>query len=225
VRLAAIVVGIAILAALGTWGLTIALRGNAPAAAEPNAVPAAPARAEVFDVALVRQLPDGSWSAPSVVDTPIPVGQEFRFRFVAREAGYFYLVTTNGPGVQPTTFLTNRPATASGVTTNRAEAGQVFEFPAGDSALRLTSEELRSPYTLVFSKTPILVPEFLDLAAGRKLTVVEQARFDDFVKASDAAEVTGAPREGSAPVVVTAPAGRADGPIVWQFVVTADVAR
>jgi hypothetical protein len=186
------------------------------------------ARAEVLRYDIVRQNVDGSWGAPETGDVPIPIGQPFRFHFTAPAGGYLYIVTTSGPGVVPKTFLTNKPIAASGVRTNRLEPGVAFEFPTGDRGLRLTAEELRSPYTVVLSRDPLADPAFFAANAGRSLTVAEQAALDEFIAHQQARAPERATGDGaqSVPVVVTVPADQAGtGPVVYRFTITAAVPK
>jgi hypothetical protein len=197
--------------------------GNASNRERPSDAPAA--RKEVLRYSVTRQLPDGSWAPPETGDAPIATGQPFKFHFVAPDGGYLYILTTTGPGVTPTTFLTNEPVPGSGVTTNRLEPGREFEFPGGERALRLTAQELHSPYMFVLSKEPLTDPTFFAATAQRSLLAKEQAELEDFIRAHQGKQAQSAPSDGhSPPVVVTMPTGQeGDGPMVYQFTITAAI--
>jgi hypothetical protein len=121
-----------------------------------------------------------TYSGPARVSggEPLAAGQGFKFHFIPRESGYLYII---GPGESnlPTTFLTAQPIAASGVTTNRVEAGADYSFPAGDTRIRLESYGTINTYTIIFSPTPLGQPAFLDSPAYRQLTADEQRELTD----------------------------------------------
>jgi hypothetical protein len=112
---------------------------------------------------------------------PLASGQTFKFHFTPTEDGYLYIVGP-GPGNVPMTFLTAKPVKQSGVTSNEAEAGTDFEFPAGDGNwITLDQNPGTEDYTIIFSKDPLIAPAFLAALAGKTLTEDEQSEFFNFV--------------------------------------------
>jgi eukaryotic-like serine/threonine-protein kinase len=117
---------------------------------------------------------------------PIASGQNFRFYFNFAEDGYLYIV---GPGPdknQPTAFLTNKPSSGSGVTSNKVSKGAEFSFPKDDAdnvnTLTLDKKAGTEHYTVIFSKTPLSSPSFLnDPVTGDALTAAQQAELKDFI--------------------------------------------
>jgi len=109
---------------------------------------------------------------------PLAAGQQFKFHFISRESGYLYIVGS-GEGNVPTAFLTAQPVAASGVTTNRMEAGADYSFPAGDNRIELGSYGTINTYTIIFSPAPLRQPAFLTSPANRQLTDDEQRGLAD----------------------------------------------
>ena len=117
---------------------------------------------------------------------PIASGQEFRFYFKFAEDGYLYIV---GPGPdknQPTAFLTNKPSSGSGVTSNKVSKGAEFIFPKDDAdnvnTITLDKKAGTEHYSVIFSKTPLSSPSFLnDPVTGEALTAAQQAELKDFI--------------------------------------------
>jgi serine/threonine protein kinase len=183
---------------------------------DPPAVSAAVVNALSYGIE--RQLPDASWNPIESGDQPLPPGQEFRFRFTSQEGGYLYIVTV-GTKFVTKSFLTNKPIPDSGVTTNRVEPGQVYVFPSNDRALKLTSETLKTPYTVVFSREPLTSPAFLAESAGKALTIADQQQFETF---RQQVAVAGARGGAAVPVDITVPADRAGkAPVVFEIVLEA----
>jgi len=116
---------------------------------------------------------------------PIASGQEFKFYFNFAEDGYVYIV---GPGPnknQPIAFLTNNPSGA-GVTSNKVSKGVEFSFPRDDADnvnnLTLDKKPGTDRFTVIFSKTPLSSPSFLNNpTTGDPLTAAQQAELKDFV--------------------------------------------
>jgi len=109
---------------------------------------------------------------------PLAAGQRFKFHFLTRESGYLYIIGSGERNI-PTTFLTAQPVAASGVTTNRVEAGADFSFPAGDNRIELGSYGTINTYTIIFSPAPLRQPGFLTSPANRQLTAGEQRELAD----------------------------------------------
>lgn len=116
---------------------------------------------------------------------PIASGQEFRFYFKFAEEGNIYIV---GPGDknQPTAFLTMKPSSRTGVTSNKVSKGVDFIFPKDDEenvhTLTLDTHPGTDHFTVIFSKTPLSSPSFLnDPVTGDALTAAQQAELKDFI--------------------------------------------
>ncbi|MEA2173889.1 MAG: eukaryotic-like serine/threonine-protein kinase [Blastocatellia bacterium] len=112
-------------------------------------------------------------------DMTLHSGQRFRFHLVPREDGYLYII---GPGEKsmPTTFLTTRPI-AKFAKTNQVKGGADFTFPSGDGNwLEEDQTTGTEKYTVIFSRTPLSSPAFLNAQAGRALTTAEQAEWAEF---------------------------------------------
>jgi hypothetical protein len=215
---AAAAIAIAVGAAGAVWLATRDDTSDPPTA---NAAAAAAPAVGVLKYELIRQSLDDSanWNGPAENgDQPILPEQRFRFRFTAPEAGYLYIVSV-GTNVVTKTYLTNRPIPESGVTTNRVEAGSVYEFPSDGQALKLTRETRKTPYMVVFSRAPLTTPPFFDETAGKVLGIAEQEAFDAF-RADTAVAGT---RDASAlPVNVTVPADKAGkAPVAFVIELTA----
>jgi len=116
---------------------------------------------------------------------PIASGQDFKFYFTFAEDGYLYIV---GPGPdknQPIAFLTNNPSGA-GVTSNKVSKGVEFSFPKDDADnvnnLTLDKKPGTDHFTMIFSKTPLSSPSFLNgPVTGDALTAGQQAELKDFI--------------------------------------------
>jgi serine/threonine-protein kinase len=114
---------------------------------------------------------------------PIASGQYFKFHFTFAEDGYLYIV---GPGPdknQPTAFLTNKPS-GTGVTSNKVSKGIEFGFPKDDeknvNSLTLDKHPGTDQFTVIFAKTPLSSPSFLNEPMNT-LTAAQQAELKDFV--------------------------------------------
>jgi len=97
---------------------------------------------------------------------PIASGQYFKLHFVPTDNGYLYII---GPGIENamTAFLTAKPPTDSGLTSNEVRKGVDFVFPGGDDAwLGLDKKPGAEEYTLVFSPKPLSEPKFLSEQAN-----------------------------------------------------------
>ena len=111
---------------------------------------------------------------------PIASGQPFSFHLVFDEDGYVYIF---GPGDknQLTAFLTAKPLAATGLNTNKVSKAQEFSFPKGDT-LTLDKNPGTDSFTIIFSKTPLSSPPFLDEPVTfEPLSASQQADFKAFV--------------------------------------------
>jgi hypothetical protein len=148
-------------------------------------------------------------------------GQQFKFHFSPSENGYLYII---GPGNKnaPTTFLTAKPATASGVKTNEAKSGQDFAFPAETSKsvnwLNLDKASGTDEFTMIFSTKPLDGPDFLNSPAGHELNQDEQKQLDS-LRAQSKANSVGAEiiKTGASPFVSVKVPQNAEGtPVIFM---------
>ena len=116
---------------------------------------------------------------------PIASGASFKFHFTFSEDGYLYVF---GPGKnnQPTAFLTTRPASSTGVTSNKVSKGVEFSFPKDDASnvndLTLDQKPGTDNFMVIFSKVPLLSPSFLsEPVNGEPLSTAQQAELKAFV--------------------------------------------
>jgi eukaryotic-like serine/threonine-protein kinase len=129
-------------------------------------------------------LPNGSVTEPMRVAGAVPLasGQAFKFHFELGEDGYLYIV---GPGERskPTAFLTEKPATISGLESNQVAKGSDFSFPSGlEHWLELDKKPGTENYTIIFSREPLSTPAFLTSeATGKPLTETEQGELTEFL--------------------------------------------
>ena len=114
---------------------------------------------------------------------PIASGQYFKFYFTFAEDGYLYIV---GPGPdknQPIAFLTNNPS-GTGVSSNKVSKGIEFGFPKDDeknvNSLTLDTHPGTDQFTVIFAKTPLSSPSFLNEPMNA-LTTTQQAELKDFI--------------------------------------------
>jgi len=111
---------------------------------------------------------------------PIASGQKFTFHLVFDEDGYVYII---GPGNdnQLSAFLTSKPLRDTGLTTNKVSKGQELTFPKGDT-FTLDANPGTERYTIIFSKSQLLSPSFLDEPVTfEPLSASQQADFKAFV--------------------------------------------
>lgn len=129
-------------------------------------------------------LPKGLVAEPVRVAGAVPLesGQAFKFHFELGEAGYLYIVGP-GEGNQPTAFLTEKPATVSGVESNQVTSGSDFSFPNGlEHWLELDKKPGTENYTIIFSQAPLSRPAFLSAqATGKPLSETEQSELNAFL--------------------------------------------
>lgn len=144
---------------------------------------AANAAATEFGRYWLEVLPNGAVGEPMRVAGAVPLasGQAFKFHFELGQNGYIYII---GPGErsQPTAFLTEKPATISGLNTNQVAKGSDFSFPSGpEHWLELDKKPGTENYTIIFSPEPLSTPAFLTSeATGKPLTETEQNEFTEF---------------------------------------------
>ena len=155
---------------------------------------------------------------------PIASGKSFKFHFTFAEDGYLYIV---GPGPdknQPIAFLTNKPSSQTGVTSNKVNKGVEFGFPKdneNENYVTLDKNPGTDHFTVVFSKTPLSSPSFFsEPATGDPLTAAQQAELKDFVSRHQSKAPTTELDESnaSAPFVrVKAMSDQTSNPIVFDI--------
>jgi serine/threonine protein kinase len=113
---------------------------------------------------------------------PLASGQAFKFHFEFGKNGYLYIIGP-GEGNQPTAFLTEKPATISGVESNEVAKGNDFSFPNGiEHWLELDKKPGTENYTIIFSPEKLSTPSFLSSqATGKPLSETEQTELSDFL--------------------------------------------
>ncbi len=150
---------------------------------------------------------------------PLEGGTKFKFHFRPAEGGYLYIIALGKNGV-PQAFLTAQPMPASGVTTNWSDAGGDFQFPDGGQWFMIQKDSENTPFIVIFSRTPLKTPAFLESQSGRDLTVAEQQELMELRKqqAANAPDLV-AMVDGNQPIVtVQVPAERAaNEPIVFDI--------
>ncbi|MGE0133454.1 MAG: serine/threonine protein kinase [Blastocatellales bacterium] len=150
---------------------------------------------------------------------PLEGGTKFKFHFKPAEGGYLYIIALGRNG-GPQTFLTSQPMSASGVTTNWSDAGSEFNFPGGGQWFMIQKEAANTPFTVIFSKTPLNAPSFLSSQSGRDLSATERQELMDMRRqyAANAPELV-AMQDGSQPAVaVQSPAERAaNEPVIFDI--------
>jgi serine/threonine-protein kinase len=177
------------------------------------------ATVEAMRYALEVEKTKGGERALVAGTVPLASGQTFKFHFTPTEDGYLYIIGP-GPGNVPMTFLTAKPVKQSGVTSNEAETGTDFEFPKGEGNwITLDQNSGTEDYTIIFSKEPLIVPNFLTTLAGKTLTEEEQSEFFNFVGQykANAPTVDVSQGEAAEPFVsIKVPEGRKSGePVIF----------
>ena len=156
----ALAVGLLVVAsvmAVSLYPRFMAARNVQPAPTEaPPRAPSSGDASERFDV--VRFRLETNEVTPLDTAASIAVGTKFKFRFEGTEPGYLYLLAPDEKG-DFTSWLTNEPAPATLVSTNRIEAGKALVFPGGKATLGVNAGETR--FVVVFSSSKDVVPEAL----------------------------------------------------------------
>ncbi|HEX3282538.1 MAG TPA: protein kinase [Pyrinomonadaceae bacterium] len=151
---------------------------------------------------------------------PLKSGQAFKFHFEFSENGYVYVI---GPGEQnqPTAFLTEKPASISGLENNQVVKGDDFSFPSGiEHWLELDKKPGSENYTIIFSSERLSTPSFLTgQATGKPLADSERTELREFL----AQHGTSAPvtelnnKDAASPfVALKVPVAKNSGPVIFQ---------
>jgi eukaryotic-like serine/threonine-protein kinase len=93
---------------------------------------------------------------------PIASGQTLKLHFTFGEDGYVYLIGPGGDTNRPMAFLTSKPLEGSGLTTNQVKKSVDFSFPSGSNWLSLDKNAGTDVFKVIFSKTPLTAPSFLN---------------------------------------------------------------
>jgi serine/threonine-protein kinase len=117
---------------------------------------------------------------------PIASGRSFKFHFTFDEDGYVYIFGPGGDTNQPTAFLTTKPLARTGVTSNKVAKGVEFSFPKAlkdtENSLTLDTRPGTDNFIVIFSKTPLPSPSFLnEKVTGEPLTAAQQADLKTFM--------------------------------------------
>jgi serine/threonine protein kinase len=149
---------------------------------------------------------------------PLEAGSKYKFHFKPAEGGYLYIIALGGNGV-PQTFLTPRPVPSSGVATNWSAAGKDFNFPDGGQWFMIQKEAESTPFTVIFSKTPMKVPAFLSSDAGRDLNEAERRELIELKnRYATSAPALVAMKDGNQPFVsVQSPERAANEPVIFDI--------
>jgi serine/threonine protein kinase len=150
---------------------------------------------------------------------PLEGGSKFKLHFKPKEDGYLYILALGNNGV-PQTFLTSQPMPTSGVTTNWSAAGGDFQFPDGGQWFMIQKDADTTPFTVIFSKTPLTAPAFLSSQSGRDLTAAEQQELMEMKKlsAANAPTLMAIADKNQPAVAVHVPAERAaNEPVIFDI--------
>ncbi|MFN2492805.1 MAG: protein kinase [Pyrinomonadaceae bacterium] len=168
-------------------------------------------------------LPNAAVTEPMRIAGAVPLasGQAFKFHFELGENGYLYIIGP-GEGNKPTAFLTEKPASISGLDNNQVSAGTDFSFPNGiEHWLELDKKAGTETYTIIFSPAPLSKVAFSSSqATGKPLSETEQAELDDFLTKNKTSELVTElnDKDDAAPfVAVKVPRSKdSAAPIVFQ---------
>ena len=152
---------------------------------------------------------------------PIASGQSFKFHFTFNEDGYLYIFGPGGKN-EPTAFLTSKPLPQSGVSSNKVSKGVEFSFPSGaENNLTLDKNPGTDNFTVIFAKTPLAAPSFLnEPVTGEPLSTTQQADLKAFAaRHQEKRPVTELDESNTrAPFVrVKAPPDQTNNPIVFEI--------
>ena len=120
-------------------------------------------------------------SARVAAPVPIASGQTLKLHFSFSEDGYVYLIGPGGDTNQPTAFLTSKPPEGSGLTTNQVKQNADFSFPSGSNWLSLDKNPGTDNFKVIFSRTPLKSPAFLDQSVTlQPLTAAQLSELNQF---------------------------------------------
>src|SRR5258708_30574579 len=103
--------------------------------------------------------------------------------FLFRDDGYVYIIGPGGNNNQPTAFLTAKPIPESGLKSNKASGGVELSFPSGPGNLTLDRNPGTDVFTVMFSKSPLSSPSFLNAPVTfEPLSQTQQSKLKEFVR-------------------------------------------
>ncbi|HEX7296600.1 MAG TPA: protein kinase [Pyrinomonadaceae bacterium] len=179
----AAVIVLFVIVGAGIGGVVLYSKWKAPAAnpivtiTTPN--PPATTAQPVGSYWLELEQPHGSARVPGTV--ALASGQTMKLHFMFTEDGYVYLIGPGGDTNQPTAFLTSKPPEGSGLTTNRVNGNTDFSFPSGSNWLSLDRNPGTDTFKVIFSKTPLTSPAFLDQSVTlQPLTAAQREELNQF---------------------------------------------
>ena len=110
---------------------------------------------------------------------------DIKFHFLAKKSGYLYILGL-GEGNNLTTFLTNNPSPATGLTSNKIEEGEKLVFPNGatdsgdNRVISFNNQHGQENYTIIFSAQPLAAPSFLNSKPGYLLVAGKIDEWEQF---------------------------------------------
>jgi hypothetical protein len=105
------------------------------------------------------------------------------------------------------------------VATNWSAAGKDFNFPDGGQWFMIQKEAESTPFTVIFSKTPMKAPAFLSSEAGRDLNETERRELIELKnRYATSAPALVAMKDGNQPFVsVQSPERAANEPVIFDI--------
>jgi hypothetical protein len=131
------------------------------------------------------------------------------------------LIGPGGDTNHPTAFLTSKPPEGSGLTTNQVKRNADFSFPSGTNWLSLDKNPGTDTFKVIFSRTPLKSPAFLDQSVTlQPLTPAQLSELNQFeAKYKDSKMVMELDESNKqAPSMrIKAPAEQLNNPIVFDI--------
>jgi serine/threonine-protein kinase len=164
----------------------------------------------------------GEENVQVIATKPLSSGQPFKFHFQLTEDGYIYVVGPDNEN-RPTAFLTAKPASVSGLTSNGVKKSEDFSFPSGlEHWLELNKKPGTENYTIIYSPTTLSTPAFLnEQVTGEPLTKAQQTELEGFLAKYDSTkaqtEVNDANKSEPFVQLKVPPANAAGDPIIFQI--------
>ena len=113
---------------------------------------------------------------------PITSGRSFKMHLTFPESGFVYIIGPGGDNNEPTAFLTTKPSELTGVKNNQVIGGSDFVFPSGEFLLTLDKKPGTDRFTVIFSKTRLESPSFLNVqVTGDPMPSEQLTEYKDFV--------------------------------------------
>lgn len=102
-------------------------------------------------------------------------GAKFKLHFKPAEGGYLYLISL-GENLVPQTFLRSVHASLSD------DEEKDYKFPDTGQWFMIDKEAARTPFTVIYSKTPLKKPAFFSAGGGKDLNATERQELIDLKK-------------------------------------------